>query len=91
MRGLSGFLGGGLALIALQTVVANEGAAQRAGGLFDLAGELARRVVDPTVPAFGAAPLSQPKPADPKPGEHLANRDYPSPALPPLQRAGQPI
>jgi hypothetical protein len=58
MRGLPGFLGGGLALIALQTVVANEGAAERFGGLFDLAGELARRIVDPSVPAFGAAPLS---------------------------------
>jgi hypothetical protein len=78
MRGVRGFLGAGLALIALQTVVANPPAQNRLAGLADLAGQLARRLVDPAVPAFGAAPLVDKPITSSAPARNPA-RDYPAP------------
>jgi hypothetical protein len=54
VRGLRGVLAGALALIALQTVVQPE-ASGRVAGIFGLAANMARRFLDPAVPALGAA------------------------------------
>lgn len=50
--GWRGLLAGGLALIALQTVVANPQAAGRLGGLATTAGDFAQRFLSPDVPGF---------------------------------------
>lgn len=50
--GWRGLLAGGLALVALQTVIANPQAAGRLGGLATTAGDFARRFLSPDVPGF---------------------------------------
>lgn len=51
MRGLRGIAVGALSLIALQTLV-RPGSAGRVAGLFRVPGQIARRFIDPTVPAI---------------------------------------
>ncbi len=50
--GWRGLLAGALALVALQTAVANPQASGRLGGLAALAGDLSRRFLSPEVPGF---------------------------------------
>lgn len=94
MRGWRGFLAGAIGLVMLQTVVANREANQRAAGLPGIALVSLRRLLDPTVPAFGA---SNPGWGDMGSGDFArrptittpdavegANRYYPNPSSPPV-------
>lgn len=53
MYGWRGILTGALALIVLQVGISGQGP-KSVGGVFDFANALARRFIDPTVPAIGA-------------------------------------
>lgn len=64
-----GFAVGFLGLTLLEVVVANPAASKRVGGLASGAGNLARKILSPAVPAFttasspsSSAPSSQPAP-----------------------------
>lgn len=52
MRGWRGFVGGALVLAALQVTVASKQGPGRVGGFLTGLGDLARKFLSPTVPAF---------------------------------------
>ncbi len=58
MNGWRGLLAGALGLAALEVAVSSQASAERAGGIFSTLGAMARRFLDPGVPAFSKAASS---------------------------------
>lgn len=77
MSATYGFLGGVLALTALDAVVSSKGATNNVSGLLGTAASIIRHLSDPTVPAIpdrstGTSTSSAPLPAAPAPSTTTA-------------------
>lgn len=76
--GIRGVLTGALALVALHTLVA-PGASGRIAGLFSVPAAVARRFIDPTIPAIPDRRGDEPAGLSQGLGERTPTRRYPNP------------